>query len=105
MIKPPKLRFRPGEKFLFETTQWMILYTYRTVDEPHVWYYTLEEVNQPKSLLDIVCQDLASKDKTPRIVFEPFEDHEAASKFFWNIPSNGDRIVKSTQELLRLKAS
>ena len=76
-MKPPKLRFKPGEFVREKATNqlYCIVWAYRTVQEPHVWLFTLEERNSldpPDTLLSMYCEGVAGKlTENDRILWEP----------------------------------
>lgn len=106
MIKPPKVRFQPGQVVNHDGTKWKIVYIFRLANQPHEWQYCLEEVEESEIVtrLNMVLFDLNRKDKTPRIVFEPFKSDQDAYDYFRNIPVlGGSRTVLSNQELVQLE--
>jgi hypothetical protein len=77
---------------------------YRVEREPGVWYHELE--SEPKVLGDIgvlIESGLGAGSTTPRIVYEAFRNHGDATSYFRDIYCHGDRSVKNTKELLKLR--
>jgi hypothetical protein len=102
--KAPKIRFKPGDRFEYDGSQWELLFMYRVRSEPHAWHHVLAE-RKPSDLrlIDYVVRALGGGETTPRIVFTPFADRFEADKFFKDIPHEGDSMVRTTQQLLAMK--
>lgn len=105
--KAPKQRFSPGDLFEFDGGFWEIICMYRLAREPGVWRHLLECISEKKSddarFIENAFMALGAGATTPRIVFEPFAYDGEASTFFRDICCRGDRVVKTTQGLLKLK--
>jgi hypothetical protein len=102
--KAPKRRFNPGDRFEYDGYQWELLFMYRVRSEPHEWHHVLAE-RKPGDLrlIDHVVRALGGGETTPRIVLTPFADRNEASKFFSDIPREGDSMIRTTQQLLAMK--
>lgn len=98
--KPPKRRFNIGDLFEFDDTIWRLRFMYRLADEPGVWYHALEEVNgsdDTNHIFEMI------EGHTPLIVYEAFTSESDADNFFSNLYYYGDRVIKTTQEMLNVQ--
>ncbi len=92
--KPPKMRFKPGQRVKYEGEDHVVLYAYRVRDQPHEWIYCVEEIRtDPKTRLteavDACARFMGLGESTPRVTYDLFMDHGEASKYFWDIPCEG----------------
>jgi hypothetical protein len=77
---------------------------YRLRDQPNVWLHVLaERGKRGERLIDVVVDVLGGGSTTERIVFTPFASYSDATQYFWDIPTKGDTIVRTTQQLMTLK--
>jgi hypothetical protein len=102
--KAPKRRFNPGDRFTHDGSIWELLFMYRVQNEPGVWLHVLAE-RKPNDfrLIDHVVRALGGGETTPRIVFTPFANSYEATTFFADIPREGDSVIRTTQQLLKMK--
>jgi hypothetical protein len=104
--KAPKRRFGPGDKFEFEGEVWEISHMYRLMRVPGVWMHVLE-CKRPRTgaqgVLDEVVKVLGAGATTERIVFTPFAHETDASQYFWDLPCEGDQLIRTTQQLMSMK--
>lgn len=105
--KPPKLRFRPGQVVKHDGTDHVVQYAYRVKENPHEWYFCVEEIRSSSpselaSMINSYAKLLGLGQSTPRIVYELFVDHHEAGKYFWDIPCEGlSRSIVSNKTLLK----
>lgn len=106
--KPPKLRFKIGEVVKHDGVDHVVLYAYRLKSSPHEWIYCVEEIStqETASALRIIFDALAKRmhlgERTPRIVYELFNDGLDAARFFSDIPAEGpSRSSVSNKTLLK----
>ena len=105
--KPPKLRFKPGLRVMFEAHEYEIVYVYRCMPDTQEWVYVLEERGLGSSHGDVMSMIMAMMDAgstTPRTVYEIFSDSMSAWDYFQDIPCNGSRTGVPNKEMLK-KAS
>lgn len=101
--KPPKARFKPGDRFEYDGGVWEIIYMYRVASEQGIWYHELEEVPKELTKIGAMIEGIGAGSTTPRIIYTAFTRHQDAHDHFRDIYCHGDRSVKTTQELLKLK--
>jgi hypothetical protein len=103
--KPPKLRFRPGDRFRLDGGVWEIILAYRLNREPHVWRFVLEECdNTPRQAAWVgsmmVAAGLANQD--PAIVYDAVWREEDAREKIRNRYAMGSQTTKTVQDLIAL---
>jgi hypothetical protein len=104
--KPPRLRFKPGDLVKHEGQNHVVVYVYRVRDQPHEWFYMLEEAApRPRSpsgvVIDSYLAALGAGERTKRVVYELFRDDEDAIRYFSDIPRGGNGSIVSNKTLLR----
>ena len=106
--KAPKMRFRIGQRVLYEGIEYEIDGAYRVKTEPHEWRYRLVDMTpivQRTAMyaLDEMAQRLAPE--VERVVYEPFRDFYEASRHFFPIPAppgkRGDTCVATNKQLVQ----
>ena len=106
MTKPPKIRFRPGMKFEYDGSIWILIYMFRLRNQQGIWYHCLEEEKElDKSgamlLGYIIGNDLGYKGDS--IIYEEFRSESDARNHFRDRMMLGSQTTMTTQELLKLK--
>jgi len=102
--KPPKRRFKTGDKFKVDGAVYELVYMYRLKDDPLVWLHCLEEQKESLDAIAMAILWLGAGKSTPRVVYDAFGHSSDASQYFFDIPANGSRIVRTTQQLLKANA-
>lgn len=105
--KPPKLRFKPGLRVMFEAREYEIVYVYRCMPDTQEWVYVLEERGEGSRQGDemsMIMAMMGAGRTTKRIVYEIFRDSMSAWDYFQDIPCNGNRTGVTNKEMLK-KAS
>lgn len=104
--KPPKLRFQPGTHIELEGQLYLIMYAYRTQENPHEWCFCLEEriaVDQALDEIGQIAEAMRLGSTTPRVVYEVFRNDIDAHRYFADIPRNGDSILATNKRMLKGK--
>lgn len=89
--KPPKLRFRPGNRVKIKDKSFLVLVAYRRQDSPHVWRFVLEQTDKVGPVPAIVCP----------IIWQPLIAEGEIHDLLARIPPCGERIKMATSEILR----
>jgi hypothetical protein len=110
--KPPKLRFRPGQFFRLKRSRgpgyevgqlYCCVWIYRTVEEPNIWKFVLEErkgLSSPSTTLSTMCAAVAGEVPfEERIKWQPIYRHEAMDLDPRDY-CHGDRTLALTKDLL-----
>jgi len=103
--KPPKLRFRPGQKFIDpeDGVKCELICCFRTEPDTQEWQFWLEEIDE-KLRTDAIARIAAAVglgDSTPRISYAVLRDTTDAHKVFADIPVNGDWRLVRNRDLLK----
>lgn len=106
--KAPKMRFKIGQRVLYEGVVYEIDGAYRIAAEPHEWKYRLVDqtpIVQRAALYDLeeLAQRLAPE--IERVVYEPFRDYAEVNRYFFPIPAppgkRGDTCIASNKQLIQ----
>lgn len=105
-LKPPKLRFRPGQFFRNKSGELLcIVFAYLRVETPGIWHFVLEsrkDTGDPSSELSraLEAYSLGSTKVDSKICYRPLRLGEIDS-FTSQGYAFGDREHATTQQLLR----
>lgn len=106
--KAPKMRFRIGQRVLFEGVEYEIDGAYRTVKDPHEWIYRLVDqtpIVQREALYAFEVMVGRMAPEVERVVYTPFRDWIEAGQHYQPIPAppgkRGDICIASNKQLLQ----
>jgi len=107
--KAPKMRFKIGQRVLYEGVEYKIFGAFRMADDPHEWKYQMVDwtpIVQTMGMyaLDEIANATEGID-VERIVYEPFRYYTDVSKHFFSIPAppgrRGDTCIASNKQLIQ----
>ncbi len=106
--KAPKRNFSPGQFVKLDNQLYEIVYMFRIQEKPSEWLYTLEERKnyrsvQPTDKMGNMLLSFGCGSDTPRVMFDIFYSEFDAYHYFGDIISNGDRVTRSNQQMLKAK--
>lgn len=102
------MRFRMGQRVLYEGIVFQIDGAYRLQAEPHEWKYRLVDqtpIVQRVALYELEEQAERLAPQVERVVYEPFRDGTEVMRHFWDIPAppgkRGDTCHVSNKTLIQ----
>lgn len=107
--KPPKMRFKIGDRFQQGDEVYHIFAAFRTVDKPNEWIYYMEnEVSEKHRRLDEMCETIMTLEghqKPPStIVYDLFYNSHDAMDYFSNISIRGtSRMARRNSDVIKMK--
>jgi len=106
--KPPKMRFKLGQRVLYEGVEYCIDGAFRLQKDAHEWIYRLVDMTpiaQREALYNFEVMASSLAPEVTRIVYEPFRESYDAVKHFAPIPAppgrRGDECFVANKRLLQ----
>ena len=99
-VKPPRLRFKPGNFLRVEGSLYEVIYIYRVLERPHEWIYALAKREslspyRPNYPIGMLLEAAGAGSQTPRIVYDAFRNSMDAMRYFSDILA-GNYVMHQT---------